>query len=175
VEGEVEGSVKEFFEGISDKDWIIGWSIMLGPFAAMILYVSIVAEPFQLPLGAVLGCYVAPGAPALEVSADQIKIHETEGRSFRYVADRSKLEFVLTVKPALGLTPTGDGRYVFIQKRGIGYFWPLLPNESDNPQNLRDFKNYRGRFEIIADDSKSIIYERVTEPNPCTEQRTSIP
>lgn len=161
-------SSQGFFEGASSKDKLIGVSIIAVPLALLVALAFAFLHPDPIKRETVLGCYVAKGSPPLDVQLDRIRIVGSN-RSFDYVAEPSKEGYRLTVRPALSLRPVGVGRYAFMQdRRGIGYFWPLLTVKSDDPRYMREPNDYGGRFQIIAMDSQPIIYSRVSANVGCT-------
>jgi len=159
--------VEGFFEGASLRDRLIGWSIIGGPLLLLVLsgVLFLRAEPIER--AAVLGCYTAAGAPSLEIKPDQIEIVETGRRTFDYLVEPDKQGYRLSVRPALGLAPDGNGQYVFQADRGIGYFWSLLTKASDSPKKLRHPRDFGGRFEVVASDGVVIIYTRSSHQSAC--------
>lgn len=156
------------FEGASSKEKLIGVSIIAVPLALLVALAFAFLHPDPIKRETVLGCYVAKGSPALDVQPDHIRIVGSN-RSFDYVAEPAKEGYRLSVRPSLSLRPVGVGRYAFIQdRRGIGYFWPLLTLKSDDPQSMREPNEYGGRFQIIAMDSQLIIYSRVAAIAGCS-------
>jgi len=114
-----------------------------------------------------MGCYTAEGAPPLVIERDQIRIAEPEARIFHYVAESDKTGYRLAVTPALGLEPSAAGEYAFVRQKGVGYFWTLLPDLGSSDRKLRDPEDYGGRFEIVARDGVTVIYERSDTPERC--------
>ena len=114
-----------------------------------------------------MGCYTAKGAPPLAIERDRIRIAEPEARTFQYVAEPDKTGYRLAVSPALGLEPNGTRGYAFVQQKGVGYFWTLLPELQSSYRKVRDPEDYGGRFEIVARDGVSVIYERSHTPERC--------
>ena len=156
-----------FFDGMSPKDRFLGWSIIFVPIITLVALGAIFLRPNPISADAVLGCYTAFGAPSLDVRRGLIRIDQPQHHTFTYVAEPAKVGYRLTVAPAMSLRAMGSGRYVFVQdERGIGYFWPLLTSRSDDPQYMREPSDYGGRFQLIGDDSKPIIYKRVAK-QPC--------
>ena len=152
---------KRFFEGMSPKDRLLGWSIIFVPIVTLVALGAIFLRPTPISADEVLGCYIALGAPSLDVRRGSIRIDEPQHRTFTYVAEPAKMGYRLTVAPAMSLRAKGAGRYVFVRdERGIGYFWPLMPNRSDDPQDMRKPEDFGGRFQLIADDGKAVIYTR---------------
>jgi len=149
----------KFFDGMSTKDRFLGWSIIFVPIIALVALGAIFLRPPPISADTVLGCYTAFRAPSLDVKRGSIRIDEPQHRTFTYVAEPAKVGYRLTVAPAMSLRAMGSGRYVFVQdERGIGYFWPLLASQSDDPQYMREPSDFGGRFQLIGDDSKPIIY-----------------
>ncbi|NLR71351.1 hypothetical protein HGI47_10755 [Novosphingobium sp. ERN07] len=122
-------------------------------------------EPFER--SQVVGCYVAPQAPSLEIGLNEIRVIELEQRKLNYEPQPSKTSYVLNVRPALQLKPTANGQYTFEQVRGIGYFWSLLPEDGVNRNRIRHPDEYSGRFEIHASDGKRLVYVRQTTSRLC--------
>lgn len=157
-----------FFESVHLRDRLIGWSILVGPLVVLFALGLIFLKPTPIAPKTVLGCYVADGSPSLYVQRGSIRIGEPEHRSVSYIAEPTKEGYGLAVEPALSLRPAGAGKYAFaLDARGTGYFWPLLPKMSDDPRNLREPKDYGGRFQIIANDSSAVIYSRTSGTEKC--------
>lgn len=156
------------FDRVPAKDKLIGVGIIAIPIATLVLLAILFLKPIPINATSVAGCYEADGAPALEVQKDIIRIAEPAHPILKYVPEPAKLGYRLSVSPAFSLRPTGTGKYNFVaDERGIGYFWPLLAKQSDDPANLRDPKDYSGRFQVIARDGTTITYHRSTSPNGC--------
>lgn len=149
-----------FFDHIGRKHLIAGAGIIGIPLAILVVLGVVFLRPESLAREVVLGCYVAAGAPALVVEPDLIRIREPEARTFEYVAEPDKTGYRLNVKPALGLEPVAAGRYAFVQQRGAGYFWTLLPGSSSSRRALRKPEDYGGQFEIVARDGVTVTYTR---------------
>lgn len=101
---------------------------------------------------------------------DAIHIIEPARRKFSYVAEASKTSYKLSVKPALALSRQPNGRYIFVDRQGIGYFWPLLPAGGKNRNRVRHPKEYAGQFEVAAI-GNSVVYTRTSEPSSCRDVR----
>jgi hypothetical protein len=152
---------EEFFEKIRPRDKLIGWSIIFVPILGLAAFGMIFLRPIPISAELVMGCYTAKGSPSLDVRRGSIRIDEPQHRAFSYVAEPAKVGYHLTVSPAISLRSAGSERYVFAQdERGEGYFWPLLTTRSDDPRYMRKPTEYGGRFQLIADNGKSIIYTR---------------
>jgi len=149
------------------KDKIIGWGIIGIPLATLFLLGFIFLRSDPIDQRVVWGCYIASGAPKLDVRSNTIRIADGSGRSLRYVAEPYKDGYRLTVRPALLLRPTPRGAYGFEQAQGIGYFWPLLTAGSDNPRKMRSQKDFGGRIALIAADGTPIIYVRSAAGKNC--------
>lgn len=153
-----------FFSRVSLRDRLIGWSIIFVPLILLVALGMIFLRSTPIPRDTVLGCYFASGAPALEIDRDWIRIVEPQNRKFTYGAEPAKLGYRLTVAPAMSLRRQRSGEYQFAQDaRGIGYFWPLLTIQSDAPQDMREPSDYGGRFQVIADDGRAVIYTRAAK------------
>lgn len=153
-----------FFSAASLRDKLLGWSIIVGPLILLAGLGMIFLRPSPISKNTVVGCYVAQGAPALEVSPEGIRIEEPQRRKFMYIAEPDKFGYRLVVHPAMSLRRHRSGEYLFAQDaRGTGYFWPLLTAYSDDPKEMRKPSDFGGRFEVIADDGRAIIYERVAK------------
>ena len=153
-----------FFSGARLRDRLIGWSIIFVPLILLVALGMIFLRPIPIPKDNVLGCYLANGAPALTVSRDWIRIEEPQRRKFMYVAEPDKFGYRLAVAPAMSLRRQRSGAYLFAQdSSGAGYFWSLLTAESDNPQEMRKPSEYGGRFQVIADDGRAVIYTRIAK------------
>ena len=162
-----------FFEGVRLKDKLIGWSIIAVPFFALLALGFVFLRPNPIAPEAVMGCYVAEGSPSLDVQRGSIRIGEPERRTFSYIAEPNKIGYRLTVAPAISLRPAGGGRYAFVQdRRGIGYFWNLLPKVSDDRQKMRVPEDYGGRFQIIATDGIAVIYSRTDRTEACLDTKS---
>ena len=153
-----------FFSGASPRNKLIGWSIIVVPLILLVALGMVFLRPTPIPIDTVVGCYVTHGAPTLEVSPDGIRIEEPQRRKFMYIAEPDKFGYRLVVHPAMSLRRHRSGEYLFAQDaRGTGYFWPLLTAYSDDPKEMRKPSDFGGRFEVIADDGRAIIYTRVAK------------
>lgn len=156
-----------FFNRVSRRDRFIGWSIIAVPVIALTALGAIFLRPVSISVDVVLGCYTALGAPSLDVRRGSIRIDEPQHRTFTYVAEPAKVGYHLAVAPAMSLRAKGSGQYEFKKdQRGIGYFWPLLTSNSDNPEYVRTPSDFGGRFQLIADDGERVVYTR-TQRQSC--------
>lgn len=156
-----------FFDLIGCKHLAVGAGIIFGPLAILVVVGVIFLQPEPIAREAVTGCYTAPGAPSLAIEWDLIRIGEPEARTFEYVAEPDKTGYRLSVKPALGLEPVGARQYAFVQQRGTGYFWTVLPADSSARSRLRKPEDYGGRFEIVARDGVTVTYTRSDAAGSC--------
>jgi hypothetical protein len=156
-----------FFDHISRKHLAAGVGIVLGPLAILLILGTIFLQPEPIARETVMGCYGATGAPTLVIERDLIRIREPEARTFEYVAEPDKTGYRLSVKPALGLEPVGARQYAFVQQRGTGYFWTLLPADSGTRSRLRKPEDYGGRFEVVARDGVTVTYTRSAAAGSC--------
>lgn len=154
------------FSGVSPATRVVFLGMTMGAIAVPMLLVMILARPEPIARNSVLGCYTASHAPSLDVREDAIHIVEPARRTLSYVAEASKTSYQLNVRPALRLTPQSDGRYVFVQTHGIGYFWPLLPAAGKNRNRVRHPDEYAGQFEVAADGQR-VVYTRVSVSGAC--------
>jgi hypothetical protein len=150
---------------------LLGWSIIGVPLAALVVLGMIFLRPEPISRQLVMGCYVAGRAPDLAIKSDRIAILDESGRFFTYIAEPYKAGYHLTVQPALGLRREATGGYSFVQTRGIGFFWELLPKAP--AKRMRAPDQYSGRFEIIADDGTSVVYERSNSSDHCYRQTSA--
>lgn len=158
-------------EGLSLKVRIIFLGMTVGAILVPLLLIAIFVHPQPISRNAVLGCYTALGAPSLDVGPDLIRIMEPRRRTFSYEAEPAKEGYRFAVSPSLSLRSAGAGRYAFVRdQRGTGYFWPLLPEHSDDPRNMRSPLDYGGRFQILALDGGAIVYGRTTDAARCRER-----
>lgn len=155
------------FQDIPLKAKIIGWGIIFVPLAALVFAGAILLRPESIDQRLVWGCYVAHDAPPLDIREDAIYIVEPARRKFSYIAQPSKTSYELNVRPARALSPQPSRRYAFVDRRGDGYFWPLLPAEGKNRNRVRHPEEYAGRFEVYAADGARIIYERARASEAC--------
>lgn len=156
-----------FFQDIPFRAKVVGWGILVIPFAALSLLGAIFLRPDPIDQRLVWGCYIAKNAPDLAIQADLIRIFDGTGRTLSYVAEPAKEGYRLTVRPALQLKPSAEGPYMFVQNRGTGYFWPLLATGSDNPRKVRSPKDFGGRLSLIAADGTPAIYVRSGDATSC--------
>ena len=159
--------VASLFQDVPFKAKAIGWGIIVIPLATLALLGAMFLRPQPIDQRLVWGCYVSDNAPALVVEAGKILILDGQGRSLSYIAEPYKAGFRLTVQPALRLRPSAEGRYHFEQGPGIGYFWPLLAADSDNPREVRIPGDFGGRLSLIAADGTPIIYVRSSDRDGC--------
>ena len=115
------------FDDVPLKDKVIGWSIIGLPLATLAVLGLIFLRPDPIDKKLVEGCYVADNSPSLDIQRDQILIIGDAQHAFRYEAEPFKEGYHLLVSPALNLAPLPNGGYAFQERRGIGYFWSLLP------------------------------------------------
>lgn len=155
------------FHQVPLKARIIGLGIMIGPLFVLLLIGMVFLRPDPIDQRQVWGCYVANGAPSLIVDRDRIRIVDGTGRSLRYLAEPTKQGYRLIVRPALLPQPSPAGTYVFAQQRGVGYFWPLLTADSDDPRRLHTPADYGGRFSLYASDGRFIVYVRSRDGAAC--------
>lgn len=158
---------RRFFDHIGRRDLAIGAGVIFAPLAVLVILGVVFLEPQPMTPETVMGCYTAEGAPPLVIERDQIRIAEPEARIFHYVAESDKTGYRLAVTPALGLEPSAAGEYAFVRQKGVGYFWTLLPDLGSSDRKLRDPEDYGGRFEIVARDGVTVIYERSDTPDRC--------
>ena len=158
---------RRFFDHIGRRDLAIGAGVILAPLAVLVILGVVFLQPQPMTAETVMGCYTAKGAPPLVIEGDRIRIAEPEARTFQYAAQPDKTGYRLAVSPALSLEPSGAGQYAFVQQKGVGYFWTLLPEIRSSYRKLRDPEDYGGRFEIVARDGVSVIYERSDTPERC--------
>ena len=160
---------KGLLDKVGPKDQLIGWGIIGLPIAILFALGLLFLRPIPISTNMITGCYEAAGAPALNVQGTMIQIMEPERRILGFVAEPAKQGYRLTVSPALSLRQSGVGKYAFVaDERGDGYFWPLLPNNSDDLGSMREPKDYGGRFQVIARDGVPIIYRKSNRGNACS-------
>jgi hypothetical protein len=157
----------DFFETVPTRYLFAGWLIIGTPLALLAAFGFMFLRREKIEVGTVVGCYIAAGAPALDVKHGSIAIEERERRSFHFTVEPSKDGYQLKVQPALALTPIEGGRYKFGQRYGSGYFWDLLSARSDNPRDVAKPDDFGGRIGLVAIGGKSIIYERVSRGGDC--------
>ena len=155
------------FDDVPFKDKVVGWSIIGLPLATLAVLGAIFLRPDPIDKQVVEGCYVADGAPSLDIQRELIHIIGERQQSFRYEAEPFKEGYHLVVRPALNLAPLPGGGYAFKEERGIGYFWSLLPRASDRTRDMRKPTDYGGRFQIVASDGQTIVYTRTDGRNTC--------
>jgi hypothetical protein len=160
-------SADAFFAGVPLRIKLIGWGILLGPLAILVVLARIYLRPEPISPELVYGCYTAQNAPWLKVEPDRIRVGDAERHSFTYVVEPAKEGYRISVAPAMALNPRSDGQYEFQLERGIGYFWPLLLASSDVPRDLRTPKDFGGRFSVIARDGRDFLYVRSSQADPC--------
>ncbi len=153
-------TTSRFLDNIGRKDLAIGAGIIAAPLVVLVILGVVFLEPEPITPETVMGCYTAKGAPPLVIERDRIRLAEPEARTFHYVAEPDKTGYRLAVTPALGLEPSPAGEYAFVRQKGVGYFWTLLPELGSSYRNLRTPEGYGGRFEIVARDGVTVIYER---------------
>jgi hypothetical protein len=141
----------------------------MGAVVVPIMLIAFFAKRENLQPGMVVGCYAAPGAPALEIGLSTIRIMQASAPRLSYEPQQSKTSYQLSVRPALKLKPQADGHYRFEQTMGIGYFWALLPEEGKNRNRVRHPRDYSGRFEVYASDGARLVYVRQTTSNLCRQ------
>ena len=157
----------DFFSSIPFKDAVIGWGIIVIPLVTLFALAMIFLRPQPIDRAAVLGCYVAQGAPALDVTMDAIRIDAPPWQKFTYTVEPFKEGYQFTVEPALNLHPTDNGKYSWFLEKGIGYFWTLLPKNSNDSRMMDSPKDYGGRFQVIASDGASVIFKRTLNVEAC--------
>jgi len=150
------------------RAWLTGWGIMLIPFLVVVLLIMLVMQREPMANALVVGCYTArqASAPWLFVEPARIRIGEEQGRSFTYAVETSQFGYHFSVSPALALKAQADGSHAFINQRGIGYFWRLLPNSSD-PADLRNPEDYSGRFLVPVLGNRQVEYVRTANTQTC--------
>jgi hypothetical protein len=156
---------QSFFEGVGARDLLIGWGILGVPIAALLVLGGLFLKAEPIPRQQVIGCYIAAGAPTLHIRFDAIYVDDNRQISFTYVVEPYKAGYRLAVRPALGLHPISTGGYELLPDRGIGYFWELLPRGTAS--RMRAPSDYSGRFEIIAADGTSVVYNRADAATKC--------
>lgn len=156
------------FQNVSRQAKMIIAGVLLFPLIILLAIMAFggffQAAPWDPPM--VVGCYVAAGAPALHILHDSIDIIEPARRKFTYEIYRPRDSYLLRVRPALMLERQASGRYAFVERRGVGYFWSLRPEIGKSSGKVRDAKDYAGRIELVADDA-TIIYSRVSNNSAC--------
>lgn len=155
------------FDHVGRKYLVAGAGIIFGPLAILMVLGAVFLEPKPVAREIVLGCYVTNGAPTLVVERDLIRIREPDARTFTYVIEPDKTGYRLSVQPALNLERIAAGQYAFVQQRGVGYFWTLLPVSSSNRRTLHEPKDYGGRFEIVARSGETVTYARSGSAADC--------
>jgi hypothetical protein len=145
---------------------IIGWAVIVVPLATLALLGAIFLRPIPIEQKLVWGCYTANDAPPIAVEESTIRILDGTRRSLSYIAEPYKEGYRLTVHPALILKASEGGRYRFEQGRGIGYYWPLLSEDSDDPRKVREPEDFGGRIDIAAE-GWSAIYVRSKDRKSC--------
>lgn len=155
------------FQDVPLRAKVIGWGIIVIPLATLALLGAIFLHPDPIDQRLVWGCYTADNAPDLAVQADTIRILDGTHRTLSYVAEPYKEGYRLTVRPALQLKPSSDGRFMFVQSTGTGYYWPLLTRGSDNPRKVRSPNDFGGRFSLITADGTRAIYLRSGDRERC--------
>ncbi|QUT04239.1 hypothetical protein KFK14_14205 [Sphingobium phenoxybenzoativorans] len=154
------------FADVPFRAKIIGGAIIVVPLATLALLGAIFLRPAPIEQRLVWGCYTADNAPPISVEESKIRIVDGTRRSLSYIAEPCKEGYRLTVHPALILKASEGGRYSFEQGRGIGYFWPLLSEASDNPRKVHSPEDFGGRIDIAAE-GRSAIYVRSKDGNNC--------
>lgn len=160
-------NVDTFFAAVSLRGKLIGWGILLGPLIILVVLAQMFLRTEPIAPELVYGCYTAENAPWLEVEPGRILVGDAERHSFAYVVEPAKEGYRLSVSPAMALNPQPDGKYEFRIERGIGYFWPLLPISSDAPRDLRNPKDFGGRFSVTARDGRDVLYVRSSRAETC--------
>lgn len=161
-------AMNRFFDNVGRKHLVAGVAIIFAPLAMLVVLGVLFLQPKPIAREIVFGCYVTNGAPALVIERDLIRIREPEARAFDYVAEPDKTGYRLSVRPALALEPVAAGRYTFVQQRGVGYFWTLLPARSSSRRILRKPEDYGGRFEMTARDGVTVTYTRSASARDCS-------
>jgi hypothetical protein len=161
-------NVDSVFGQIPVRAWLTGWGIMLIPFLVVVLLIMLVTRREPMANALVVGCYAArqASAPWLLVEPARIRVGGEQGRSFTYAVETSQFGYYLSVSPALALKAQADGSHAFINQRGIGYMWRLLPNSSD-PADLRNPEDYSGRFLVPVLDNRLLEYVRTENAHTC--------
>lgn len=134
----------------------------MGPLVALFVAGLLFLRPEPIDQAVVFGCYSADHAPNLSVGAKIIRIAEPDRRTLRYVAEPSKDGYDLQVEPALALSPEGDGKLVFKETVGSGFFWQLLPAGERSGLRLEHPSEYGGRFRMYATNGKEVTYSRIS-------------
>lgn len=156
----------EFFRTVPIQAKVLGWTVLMGPLILLLIFGALFLRPDPIDPRTVLGCYRLEEAPPLAVRPDRIEILDGTGRSFSYLVEPYKEGYRLSVRPALLLARTANGRYEFREARGIGYFWPLLTATSEDPRQVRSPDRFGGRISI-ASDRESAIYVRSGSQEYC--------
>lgn len=156
-----------FFARTPIKTQLVGWGIILGPLLLLVVLGALFLRAEPIERTAVFGCYAAQGAPTLDILPDRIRIGGLGSQAFNYSVEPAKDGYRISVRPALELSPVSQGEYAFKAERGIGYFWPLLKADSDDPRDTRNPGDFGGRFRIIARDGAAIIYSRSADGRKC--------
>lgn len=154
------------FADVPFKAKIIGGAIIAVPLATLALLGAVFLRPTPIEQRLIWGCYTASNAPPISVEEGTIRIIDGTDRSLSYIAEPYKEGYRLTVRPALILKASTAGRYSFEYGRGIGYYWPLLSETSDNPRKVREPKDFGGRMDIAAE-GRSAIYVRSKDGKSC--------
>ncbi|WP_143074977.1 hypothetical protein [Sphingobium sp. AP50] len=157
-----------FFSGMSFRAQLAGWSMIAAAMIVPMFLMVVLGRSEPIDRISVYGCYAAPNAPALLIRDDAIHIIEPAKRKFSYVAGASKTSYQLSVKPALALSRQPDGRYIFVDRDGVGYFWPLLPANGKNRNRVRHPEEYAGQFKVAAIGG-TVLYTRTAEPHACRD------
>lgn len=157
-----------FFDDMSRRQFLSGWAIIILPLVALAVLITVFVEKDPIDSRDVVGCYTASDAPPLHIQPDKIRIMDGSNRSFAYRLDwKQNVEYHLAVSPALQLTPTADGNLRFIRQRGIGYFWSMLPETSNDPRRLRSPEDFGDRFVMFASNGDKVIYAKTRGMTPC--------
>ncbi|QNE05014.1 hypothetical protein [Croceicoccus marinus] len=144
-------------------------AMTLGAVAIPLLFIAVFVDAEPFPRDTLFGCYTSANAPALLIESDAIHIVEPSRRTFAYIAEPSKVSYQLNVRPALQLSPLPSGSYVFMETRGTGFFWSLLPVRGKNRDRIRHPNEFAGRFQLYARDGTRFIYSRETTAAECRD------
>jgi hypothetical protein len=158
--------VDDFFRNMPVRAKALGWTVLIGPLILLLISGALFLRADPIDPRTVWGCYRLEEAPILAVNPDRIDILDGTGRSFSYLAEPYKEGYRLSVRPALRLERSANGRYEFKEARGIGYFWPLLTAASDNPRQMHSPDRFGGRISV-ASDGPPAIYVRSASQEGC--------
>ena len=159
--------ISDFLNGVPWRARFGGFAMIFGAVAVPLVFITSFVEAEPFPREFVFGCYTSDNAPALLIKSDAIHIMEAQRRTFTYVVEPSKVSYQLNVRPALQLSPSPNGTYEFVETRGIGFFWSLLPANGKNRDRIRHPDEFAGRFDLYATDGSKFIYSRETPVAAC--------